>query len=715
MQRAVELILSQFQNDQLPASIEPNAIRRAGLDALCVYALLEAGQSLPDPRLSIHGTVLPKMLDALKKLNLSETHQILGEPVTYARSLRALALASANRGDDRGILKEDVTWLVHAQIDGGYSYDDRHAKYMVELSSQSWDNSNSQYGLLAVWAAAEVGIEVPDAYWQSVAAHWQHSQQPDGQWIYSDYKPTPSLAMTCGGVASMLVTYDYLDVWRTRGELGREPYPGAIGSGLKWLEAADNIMQTPTQKTFYLGYDLYSLERVGLATGLKYFGAHDWYRELATKAMTFQFPNGAYGRDVIDGETLVGTPYVLLFLSRGRAPLLMNKLRFESSWANRPRDVANLARFASHELESHRPLNWQVVDADRPWQDWFDCPVLYIASHQAPKLTEAAYTNLRGFVEAGGLIFAQADAGSQLFNDWVPELVRKVCPDYELKDLPTTHPLFTSFAKSRTPLPKLRAVSNGGRLLIVHCPSDVSLAWERRDDQVHPEAFNLGMNVALYASGRGQFRNRVATSDLTAPPVTPSRVVKIARLQYAGNWNAEPFALGRFSNWLTRTRSVAAEPVVIALKDLKPEDAPIALLSGTDTYHLTSEEAVALQQFVRGGGIVMIDPTGGRPDFLTAIEADFASRIFPGKSPAPLPADHPIMKDLSLRLRPFARDLQNKVPALQIISDGAGCVIISPIDLSTGLLNANTWGINGYSPETCEKMMANVVEWIGAK
>ena len=48
-------------------------------------------------------------------------------PVTYARSLRAAALALANRQEDRPALKDDVEWLIKAHVNGAYTYDDRFA------------------------------------------------------------------------------------------------------------------------------------------------------------------------------------------------------------------------------------------------------------------------------------------------------------------------------------------------------------------------------------------------------------------------------------------------------------------------------------------------------------------------------------------------------------------------------------------------------------
>ena len=206
-----------------------------------------------------------------------------------------------------------------------------------------------------------------------------------------------------------------------RGDGGRVLSP-AVAQGLTWFEEGDHSVGPQADD----GYTLYGVERVGLASGFKFFGKHDWYRELAARVVPTQWPNGAWGHEQTGDAALTDTAYTLLFLARGRHPVMMNKLRFEKYWINRPRDVSNLARFASRELE--RELNWQVVGIDNDWADWLDSPVLFIASHQPPKLTDADYAKLRRFVEAGGLLFTHADNGSESFSKWVSELALKICP-----------------------------------------------------------------------------------------------------------------------------------------------------------------------------------------------------------------------------------------------------------------------------------------------
>ena len=74
-----------------------------------------------------------------------------------------------------------------------------------------WDNSNSQYGLLGVWAAAEAGVEVPQKYWEAVQNHWETCQLKNGRMgISSPWTAREGTPMTCGGVASLWVTYDWL-------------------------------------------------------------------------------------------------------------------------------------------------------------------------------------------------------------------------------------------------------------------------------------------------------------------------------------------------------------------------------------------------------------------------------------------------------------------------------------------------------------------------
>jgi hypothetical protein len=43
---------------------------------------------------------------------------------------------------------------------------------------------------------------------------------------------------------------------------------------------------------------------------------------------------------------------------------------------------------------------------------------------------------------------------------------------------------------------------------------------------------------------------------------------------------------------------------------------------------------------------------------------------------------------------------------------GRGYMLFTPLDLHTGLLNTSTWGILGYTPQSCEQFAKNLVAWV---
>jgi hypothetical protein len=540
-----------------------------------------------------------------------------------------------------------------------------------------------------------------------VQQHWTRTQIPGGQWSYLALEGLDGThSMTCAGLASLFVAHDYLDAPKFGTAVGRDPFTPPLAKGLAWLERGDNCVALD-----HGAYDLYGLERVGLASGFKYFGRHDWYRELATFAVATQQPDGSWGDDV-------ETAYTLLFLSRGRHPVIMNKLRFKGYWANRPRDVANLARFASHQLE--RPINWQVVPADRPWTDWMDSPILYLASHQPPILTESQVTNIRQFIQNGGLLFTQADGDAPEFNRFARTLAHRLFPAYEMADLPPTHPLYDVMYKL-APMPELKMVANGSRILILHSTVDLAKVWQLRDQTNRPVPFQFGMNLFIYAAGKREFHNRLTSTYIPKVDAEPVATYSIARLSYPGNWDPEPEAWHRFSRWFHLNTGYALNVKTIAIKDLTPETAPIAHLTGTARYDLTNDESAAIKKYVEAGGVLLVDLCGGTGTFDQTLQSSLYFKVFaktPSRVMSPL---HPVlsgaagngMEDLSKpRLRQFAIDqLGPRAGLPEEISAGKGHVIYTSLDLSSGLLGTNTWGILGYEPQYAHSLMKNVILW----
>ncbi len=672
----------------------------AGRNALAVYALLQAGLAVNDQRLHPGGPLGKALLDGVRDAKFDRNFE------TYSRALRVSCLSLFNRRQDRLQLRMDVNKLVSEHKNGAYGYGSHS-----HSSSQGWsDNSNSQYGLLGVWAGADAGAEVPISYWEDVERHWVGCQSPNGTWGYqtvdSSMTVGSGLSMTAAGVASLFVVRDQLDAARPDFVLGRPPFSPSLAAGLGWLETGGNAFQI----SGHYGYTLYGVERVGLASGLKYFGAHDWYRRLAADAISRQQPDGGWGDPV-------ETSFVLLFLSRGRHPILFNKLRFDGYWSNRRRDLSGLTRYVSRAME--RPLNWQVVSIKTPWDDWADAPVLYIASHRRPRFSKEEYDKLRNFALAGGLIFTHADGGMIEFDKFATDLARKLFPAYEYTDVPPGHPLYTTPFKVDARRVPLRAISNGSRVLMLHTSADLAKTWMTRRDKTMPHVFQIGANLHVYAAGARDLRNRLQSPHLPEPPGGPlAGVVRVARLEYAGNWDPEPWAWTRFVRLMRYRTGTAVDVLRTKWSDLRPETAPFAHLTGTAGHDPTDAEVAATRAYVEAGGVLLIDDCGGsrvhrRRPRRPRPRASAARRAAAAGYPPAVRAGPPGMTaPPEPVLRPFASGRVKPANAvIEAIPYGKGTVLISRLDVVSGLLGTGTWGITGYSPKWSDAFVQNAIFW----
>lgn len=738
--RGMDFLLGQMRDAEVVLEGEAHPTYRQALNALVAYALLEGAAATGDVRVAPDAAFTVVLLEKMKQHAMAADATA---PATYGRAMRAAALAVLNRPEDRDTLAADVQWLVQAARNGAYSQGSPPAgdattepapagvpapagaavRAPLDVSAMAagpanggwgWDNANSQYGVLGVAAGANAGIDVPEQYWRDVEKHWTGCQLRSGEWGYRAGDTSGSLAMTTGGVASLLAAHDFTDAIVHGGQVGRDPYSEAMARGLNWLKGGVRALDGQAGRQRRLGYDLFGVQRVGLDSGFKHIGPVDWYRDLAVRALPLQGPTGAWGRDAASADALIETSYFVLSLSRGRHPVMMAKLRFDGYWCNRARDAANLSRYAWRQIG--RPVNWQLVAIHSDVGQWLDAPILSIASHEPLRFGDEEIAKLRQYVEAGGTLFTHADADSVEFTKSVVELARKLFPRYELKDVPADHELFALNGPVQPPI-GLKHVSNGSRILLVHSPTDIAVYWQTRADAQRPNAFRLGLNLYLYATGKGPLANRLDGPFIPAPANPPARRLPVARVKHHGNWDPEPFAFERLSRWRQAQCGEALDVRAVELKDLAAEPARLSHVTGNTKLRFMDSQCEALRAYVEAGGTVLIDVCGGgngaaNGNGFAASAADLLQRAFPGAALEPVPADHILLKGALPTFRPYAAGkVAPAATALYRLRHGQGQVLFTPLDITTGLLGTGTWGICGYDPDFCLDFMNNLLTW----
>jgi hypothetical protein len=122
---------------------------------------------------------------------------------------------------------------------------------------------------------------------------------------------------------------------------------------------------------------------------------------------------------------------------------------------------------------------------------------------------------------------------------------------------------------------------------------------------------------------------------------------------------------------------------------------------------------------VEAGGVVLADATGGSGAFDTSV-ADLLRAAFPGARLEPIAPTHALLagqiagtEDLSKRrLRSTTiQRLGRTGGTLQVLTAGKGHVIVSPLDITSGLLGTDTGGILGYEPAYAQSLVKNVIFW----
>jgi hypothetical protein len=470
----------------LRQSQQPNGYwgGQEGTTELVLLALLTAGESADDPAIA-------------RALALSRNRGYTGHTATYATALQTMALATADPASYRDVIARNALWLERTQIRPWA----RGAAVRAQPGVGSWtygmnragqgDNSNSQYAVLGLNAAEEAGVEVAREVWLLARRYWEVCQQFDGGWAYTLNRQGSTASMTCAGVSSLVITGERL--FR-----GLESLHGAeirhcghgggdlpLARGVDWLgthfRVDQNVGGTANWKLYYL----YGLERAGRLTGLRYFGGHDWYREGAEELVASQDRrSGAWTRG--GGGPVIDTSFALLFLAKGRAPVLIHKLRHGpgADWDNDRDDARNLTALVSRDWK--HLLTWQVVDAETAdVEGLLMAPIAFFNGHEPP--------GFRKFVAAllPGHALEPIPRDDLLYT-------RKV--GYDLAEVRTTRA-----AGGKQGYPELEGVKLNGHWAVIYSKLDIGCALERPQGldcpgYTHESAVQIAANIVLYST-----------------------------------------------------------------------------------------------------------------------------------------------------------------------------------------------------------------------
>lgn len=726
---------------------------KIGVTSLCVLALANSGMTSQDPPLR-------RGLQFLRKVTERDLQH--GNE-TYDTSLLIMALVAGRERSDFPRIAAHAHRLEMGQSRrhrGGWNYrlDDK-------ASAAVPDPSNTQFAILGLREAVEIGYSVERESWELAREYWNGWRSVDGGWGYGKGGNSRG-SMTAAAVASLAIIQQMLQDDEGVAPDGtppcckEPPIDLDLQAGINWLSKNFSVHENPGYGTWILYY-IYGIERAGRLTGLRFFGDHDWYREGTQYLLQLQIQIDGSWLGVGPGESdpTVATCFSLLFLSKGLAPVLINKLKYgpkqknnfnalaDHSWNRHPRDVRNLTDLICNLPKWPKLLTSQELDLDRAVKSGsvnslLQAPVLFITGPNALKFNAEETKLLQEYLEEGGFIFACPTCDSPEFESSFRELVTKLMPPGEgdLKPLLPEHPVYRSEFPLQPENVPLLGVDFGCRTSIIYSPEDLGCLWDlwmkvdppKRNVNLKTRimrATQIGVNIMAYATFREppdktQVREVIAgKNDLDE---IERGLLQIAQIKHDGAWNTAPRAL---RNLLVALNENVGPQASTRIEDLSLADKnlyryPVIYMHGRNRFSVPPEERADLVRYLEQGGVLFADACCGSKAFDRSFR-DFVRQLFPDSKLERIPVSHELFSeqtghDIKLLKRRTMEGADNASgsnfttrtaePILEGIElDGRFAVIYSKYDISCALERQNSGNCEGYLPEDAAKLGTNVI------
>ena len=178
-------------------------------------------------------------------------------------------------------------------------------------------------------------------------------------------------------------------------------------------------------------------------------------------------------------------------------------------WYGNPSSVTNLADYCNGIFDVQLENEIPFVEVGSP--DLFNYPFVHMTGHGNVVFSSSDAENLRNYLMAGGFLHISDNYG---MDKYVRQELKKVFPEFDLVELPFSHPIYHQEFDFNQGLPKVHEHDNSspqglglfyeGRLVVFYdFECDLGDGWEdwevhKDSEELREKSLQMGANMIQY-------------------------------------------------------------------------------------------------------------------------------------------------------------------------------------------------------------------------